>query len=289
MAALRKKRQSDSTQILLFPAPAGNAETNVADSESTPPHALVNPGLRDPVPGTSVVICGSFRKDPEGLAVLHERFLDLHCSILSPTNVGIRREEDGFVYMRGEEAQTPETLERRHLDAIERADFVWLHAPDGYVGLSASLEIGYATAIGTPVFCMAPLQDPTLRTMVRTVDRPEDLVPMRLATPVNVPKPAIRRFQNYYRKVAVQRGYERESAQNCLLLMVEEVGELARGLRRDQKLTRHHASNSESLKELADVFIYVIHMANILDADLGEVVREKETANWTRFLQKLHA
>ena len=36
---------------------------------------------------------------------------------------------------------------------------------------------------------------------------------------------AITRFQNYYRKVAVQRGYERESAQNCLLLMVEEVGE----------------------------------------------------------------
>lgn len=277
MAAVRKKRQGVSPQILLFPAPDVGAE---AQSTGEPP---------EPKSGTSIVICGSFRKDPEGLAAIHELFLDMQCSILSPTNVDIRGEDDGFVYMRGEEMQTPETLERRHLDAIEKADFVWLHAPDGYVGLSGSLEIGYATAIGTPVFCRVPPQDSTLRTMVRIVDRPEDLVPLRIATPVLVPKPAIRRFQNYYRKVAVQRGYERESAQNCLLLMVEEVGELARGLRHDQKLTRHHASSSESLKELADVFIYVIHMANILEADLGEIVRDKETMNWTRFLQRRHA
>jgi len=288
MATARHKRRDDSGQILLFPAAAENSEASSTGSEAGLSHGLGSPRPKEARSSTSVVICGSFRKDPEGLAALHERFLDLDCGILSPANVDIRREEDGFVYMRGEETQTPETLERRHLDAIEMADFVWLHAPDGYIGLSASLEIGYATALGTPVFCASPLQDRTLKAMVQTVDRPEDVIPLRLAAPATVPKPAIMRFQNYYRKVAVQRGYERESAQNCLLLMVEEVGELARGLRRDQKLTRHHESNSESLKELADVFIYVVHMANILDADLGEIVKEKETTNWNRFLQKLH-
>ncbi len=284
MAAQKKRHQGESGQILLFPAPAGIEEARVNQAESADELGLTE--ARKARSGTAVVISGSFRKDTAGLVALHERFLDLQCDILSPTNVDIRYEEDGFVYMRGEETQTPESLERRHLDAIEKADLVWLHAPDGYVGLSTSLEIGYATAIGTPVFCQVALQDPVLRTMVRTVVRPDDLIPLRLATPANVPKPAIGRFQNYYRKVAVQRGYERESAQNCLLLMVEEVGELARGLRRDQKLTRHHTSDSESLKELADVFIYVIHMANILNADLGEIVKDKETTNWNRFLQK---
>jgi NTP pyrophosphatase (non-canonical NTP hydrolase) len=191
--------------------------------------------------------------------------------------------------MRGEESQTPETLERQHLDAVDRADFVWLHAPDGYVGLSASLEIGYATAVGTPIFSVVAPVDPVLKTMVRIVERPDVVVPLRLALPPSIPKPAITRFQNYYRKVSVQRGYEHESAQNCLMLMVEEIGELARGLRRDQKLTRHHSSSSDALQELADVFIYVVHMANILNADLAQIVKDKEAANWARFLRKIQA
>lgn len=294
MAAVRKRKPDDPTQIILFPGPAVESVegSDSAIVQSQPATILTKqsvPALPETEEATSIVICGSFRRDPPSLAEIHQKFLDLRCRILSPETVDIRREEDGFVYMRGEETQTPETLERRHLNAIAEADFVWLHAPEGYVGLSASLEIGYATAIGTPVFASTLPNDMALKTMVKIVDRPEDVLPFRLAIPSAVPKPAVSRFQNYYRKVAIQRGYERESAQNCLLLMVEEVGELARGLRRAEKLARHHASHSEPLQELADVFIYVVHMANILGADLGEVVREKEAANWKRFLQKLHA
>jgi NTP pyrophosphatase (non-canonical NTP hydrolase) len=288
---LRKKRKLDETgQILLFEVPAAKADTEQTSSDlaATQPAKDRRPTF-SPEPRPSVVICGSFRKDTQGLSKLHEQFLDLHYSILSPLNVDIRREEDGFVYMRGEETETPETLERRHLDAIEQADFVWLHAPDGYVGLSASVEIGYATAVGTPIFSVVPPQDPMLKTLVRIIDRPEVLVSSRPNVPPSIPKPAIARFQNYYRKVAMQRGYERESAQNCLLLMVEEIGELARGLRRDQKLTRDHSSDSESLPELADVFIYVVHMANILNADLAQIVKDKEAANWARFLRNLQS
>ena len=287
----RKRTLGEYGQGLLFAVPAANADTEQKTSSEP---AVTQPAMdrRPPFSGEprpSVVICGSFRKDTQGLSKLREQFLDLHYSILSPLNVDIRREEDGFVYMRGEESQTPETLERRHLDAIERADIVWLHAPDGYVGLSASLEIGYATAVGTPVFSVVPPQDPILKTLVRLVDRPDLLVSTRSNMSPDIPKPGIARFQTYYRKVAIQRGYEQESAQNCLLLMVEEIGELARGIRRDQKLTRHHPSSSESLQELADVFIYVVHMANILNADLAEIVKDKEAANWARFLRKLQA
>ena len=53
--------------------------------------------------------------------------------------------------------------------------------------------------------------------------------------------------------------------------MVEEVGELARALRKRVKLARHGKPipNQEEL-ELADVFLYVVHMANILKIDLAK-------------------
>ena len=69
--------------------------------------------------------------------------------------------------------------------------------------------------------------------------------------------------------------------------MVEEVGELARALRKKEKLKRHGSviRNVESL-ELADVFMYVIHMANILKIDLGEIVQQKEILNIEKLLQR---
>lgn len=67
--------------------------------------------------------------------------------------------------------------------------------------------------------------------------------------------------------------------------MIEEVGELARAIRKREKLIRHGPSGrvNES-QELADVFMYVIHMANILGLDLGSAVRDKELLNITKFV-----
>jgi NTP pyrophosphatase (non-canonical NTP hydrolase) len=291
MSAKRNK-WDQSAQIVLFPSPA---EDGGPQREAVPGDLDVRSPKKERAnalaqeSGTSVVICGSYRRDVTGLALIHQHFLDLNCRILSPSNVDIQREAAGFVYMRGEETQTPEKLERRHLDAIEQADFVWLHAPEGYVGLSGSLEIGYANAVGTPIFSSATPQDAVLATMVKVVDGPERLVPRPQNAPIDVPRPATRRFQDYYRKAAIRRGYEKESAQNCLLLMIEEIGELARGLRHEEKLVRHHGTITETPPELADVFIYVIHMANILDVDLATVVRDKERENWERFARKVKA
>jgi NTP pyrophosphatase (non-canonical NTP hydrolase) len=68
--------------------------------------------------------------------------------------------------------------------------------------------------------------------------------------------------------------------------MVEEVGELARALRKREKLMRHGPSHDvDEANELADVFLYVVHMANVLGLDLGRIVRDKELLN----LEKLGA
>jgi NTP pyrophosphatase (non-canonical NTP hydrolase) len=67
--------------------------------------------------------------------------------------------------------------------------------------------------------------------------------------------------------------------------MVEEVGELARALRKREKLARHgsYGGVNES-HELADVFLYIVHMANVLGVDLADVVRDKEALNLAKFV-----
>jgi len=287
-SSMRKRANSSGgAQILLFPngEPAPTHEVDPRpDARDTPMPGV----LKKEQPGTTceVVLSGSFRRDVEGLKIIHEELTDLGCRVLSPALVEPSKEIDGFVYMTGEEVETPERIELKHLDAIERASFVWLHAPEGYVGLSAALEVGFAHAQGIPVFSRAQPVDITLRPFVREVTSVAEIVLAARENKLPIPVPNLRAFQGYYRRVASQRGYERETAQNCLLLMVEEVGELARALRKREKLVRHGRSRRQESEsaELADVFLYIVHMANILGLDLGSAVRDKEFHNLTRFV-----
>ena len=248
---------------------------------ATIPDALAAVG-----PACEIVLSGTYRKDVENLKRAYEEFKDLGCTILSPTNVSVVSEVDGFVYMKGEESETPDKIESRHLKAIQKANFVWLHAPEGYVGPTAALEVGFAHAAGVPVFAQQAPKDEVLRSFVRLADSPAAMVRMWPQHP-EPPAPALKAFQEYYKRAALQRGYGKEGPKECLLLMVEEVGELARAIRKREKLTRHgSAINSNEAHELADVFLYVVHMANVLGLDLGGIVREKEFVNLGKFLAR---
>jgi NTP pyrophosphatase (non-canonical NTP hydrolase) len=264
----RASRITDPGQILLFPTllPEDSAEAPV---ETLPKQN-----------GISVVLCGTYRKDPEGLRRAFERLKDSGFQILSPGNPFIESEKEGFVYMRHESTSTPDELENRHLDAIQRSDFVWFFAPNGYVGPTGALEVGFARANGIPVFSDTPLDDTVLKGFVQTVPSPEIVQDNFANQRILPPPPAVKTFQNYYRRAAIQRGYTNEGPKECLLLMLEEFGELARALRKKLNLMRHgkEISNEEAL-ELADIFIYVVHMANILKIDLSSVVQEKELLN----------
>lgn len=266
---------SASDQILLFPY--GDVSDD-APGKKGPSRSAV------PARGASVVLCGTYRKDPEGLRRTFERLQDTGFSVLSPSNPFIETEEHGFVYMRQESTQTPNNIENKHLDAIQQADFVWFFAPDGYVGPTGALEVGFARAAGVPVYTDTNISDLTIKNFVEVVESPSAVYEAFKHHRVLPPSPAIKSFQHYYRRAALQRGFSRENAKDCLLLMVEEVGELARALRKRMKLTRHGKPihNQEEL-ELADVFLYVVHMANILKIDLATVVQRKELLN----IQKL--
>jgi nucleoside 2-deoxyribosyltransferase len=55
------------------------------------------------------------------------------------------------------------------LRALRESDIIWLHAPDGYVGVSAAYELGFAAAIGKPVFSFNTPTDEMLATQVYRV------------------------------------------------------------------------------------------------------------------------
>jgi NTP pyrophosphatase (non-canonical NTP hydrolase) len=289
--SLMAKRQPHHTgQFIMFPGPASDATVRTATTPEVVSYAagIIHRSVdRLPSIACEVVLSGSYRKDFEQLRRTYEELKDLGCSVLSPSNVNAVSEVNGFVYMQGEETQAPEKIEQRHFNAIQNSRFVWLHAPGGYVGPTAALEVGFAHAIGIPVFARNEVTDKILREFVKVVDSPATVVSKAESNELPMPVPAVQSFQKYYQRAAMQRGYSKESAKDTLLLMVEEVGELARAVRKKENLVRHSGTASESEShELADVFIYVIHMANVLGLDLGKAVQEKECLNLSKFLHQ---
>ncbi|HEX7959430.1 MAG TPA: MazG nucleotide pyrophosphohydrolase domain-containing protein [Terriglobales bacterium] len=234
-----------------------------------------------------VVVSGSYKRAVLALARDFAELTGLGCAILSPSTVDFVKTVEGFAYTRDDVGKTPRQIENQHLRAIAHADFIWLHAPEGYVGLSGALEVGFAEACGVPVFSRDVPTDVTIREFVRRVESP--LSALRAVMPAAAQRltpatfAALDHMQSYYNEMALRRGYSRESIRDVVLLMTEEVGELARAVRKAVNLPRHGEPISKSVSdELADVFLYVLHLANVAGINLGDAVHDKEVQNAQR-------
>jgi len=215
-------------RILPFPGvqverhASSSGEPSIALSKH---HSTEHPELRslrrDQI---KVALCGTFRVDTEGLAQAFEQLTDLGCRILWPGD----EQTDGFISMRSEEIETHQRSNLRHLDAIQQARFVWLHAPKGYVGPTAALEIGFALANGVPIFSAAMPNDIVLQKLVRVVTSPQQVLDI-LHNLLESPSADSKKQFLRYRHVASRRGLENESALNDLSLMMK-VSDLARAL-----------------------------------------------------------
>jgi len=232
---------------------------------------------------TEVVVCGTYRRALEGLRRDVDELRNAGCIVLSPGTLDFVGVRDGFVFSSGEEGEAPGAIELRHLEAIRRCDFVWFHVPDGYVGPSGAMELGFARGHGIPVYATELPSDVTLRCFVEVVPSAAAAAE-RMRVPRSQPPSApLAGLQHYYDKVARERGYDSESARDCLLLMTEEVGELARAIRKSVGLARAGGfANVDAARELADIQLYAVHLANILRIDLGAAVALKEQENAER-------
>lgn len=93
----------------------------------------------------------------------------------------------------------------------------------------------------------------------------------------------LKALQAYVQETSSERGFDNESIQDRFMLLVEEVGELAKSMRplhgvkvADDSLT------SEITHEIADVLLLTFSLANSLGIDLATAVIEKEEKNRQR-------
>jgi NTP pyrophosphatase (non-canonical NTP hydrolase) len=85
--------------------------------------------------------------------------------------------------------------------------------------------------------------------------------------------------------MVIRRGFEKETAQDVLMFLMEETGELAKAMRKylGRKTDQEKADRYGNVREeLADVLIIIFDLANILEVPLSEALYEKEQANEKR-------
>jgi NTP pyrophosphatase (non-canonical NTP hydrolase) len=97
---------------------------------------------------------------------------------------------------------------------------------------------------------------------------------------------SLEELRTYIDAVIKQRGFDNESPRDVVLLMVEEVGELAKAIRKfvGLKIDQRKADSYTSVEEeIADVFFYLLDLCTILNIDLFTALKNKELKNEKRF------
>lgn len=112
-----------------------------------------------------VTISGSFRKHLEYILKIKERLEARGTKVLSPRFTEPKNPGERFVVFTGEEGLGPLELERHHLNSISGSDALIVCDPEGYVGTSALLEIGFANAIGKRIIFIEKPEEFMLNTL----------------------------------------------------------------------------------------------------------------------------
>jgi hypothetical protein len=114
-------------------------------------------------------VSGSFRRHMSAIYEAVTELVECGVSVLSPADPRVVEQIGEFVFVASDKVRSIKMVEDRHLECIGASDFLWLVAPDGYVGQSASMELGYAIARSIPIFCQELPNDGTLQKYVQTV------------------------------------------------------------------------------------------------------------------------
>ena len=96
-------------------------------------------------------------------------------------------------------------------------------------------------------------------------------------------------LQNYINNVLEIRGFNNQSIELKLMLLMEEVGELAKSIRKNSTrlpIDRCKINNYSSIEEIADVLIVLFSIANKLQIDLYDAFLKKKKENIKRKWKK---
>ena len=89
--------------------------------------------------------------------------------------------------------------------------------------------------------------------------------------------------QTYIKNVINLRGFSEQNIEKTMLLLTEEVGELAKAIRKEKtsmSIDKSKLENYDTIEsEIADVFIVLCTICNKLNIDLFSVLKDKEKEN----------
>jgi len=97
---------------------------------------------------------------------------------------------------------------------------------------------------------------------------------------------SLRDIQKYINQVNEIRGFNKQEVTKTMLLLTEEVGELAKAIRKnatDMKTDIKKQFNYDTIEsEVADVFYVLNCVCNKLNIDIFNCIKEKESKNIDR-------
>lgn len=103
---------------------------------------------------------------------------------------------------------------------------------------------------------------------------------------LNLPQhPTLAHVQDYVRNMVKERGFDHETPQDNCLLLTEELGELAKCIRKMHANVAVDANKKYEFDlegEIADVLIVLTCLANQLGVDIEKAFRDKEEQNKLR-------
>lgn len=94
---------------------------------------------------------------------------------------------------------------------------------------------------------------------------------------------SLKKLQQYIWQMNSDRGFNTEDPSKKLVMLMEEVGELAKAVRKVAGMKFTDSTKQTELKEeLADVQIVLLGLAGLLKIDMFDAVIAKETKNRKR-------
>lgn len=93
----------------------------------------------------------------------------------------------------------------------------------------------------------------------------------------------LKELQKYIGRVNTERGFDGETPTQRMLLLTEEIGELARAIRKESGMKfSDSTSRSELREEIADVQILLLGIAELTGIDIVKCVIDKDLKNQKR-------
>jgi hypothetical protein len=131
----------------------------------------------------NATVSGSFHRHMEAITSAVHELAALDVRVLSPADPRIVARQGEFLFVASDLVRSVKLVQDRHFESIRAANFLWLVCPDGYVGQSASQELGYAIAVGVPILAARAPNDLTLQQYVKVVPTIAAAVRMNAASP----------------------------------------------------------------------------------------------------------